>query len=181
MRKRRNGEENFYAFFCECVLFAFQYSDLLFHLVEFAWNASWEIRRPSVSNWKIDSEHENIVLVLRRRLLLLRIYHCELDWLLRLLLLLLSTAAMAVDGFLGRLGMLTTSDHASVVSMNLFVALLCACILIGHLLEENRWINESITALAIVSICVFICIYARGYVCIDVCLYVCVRAACVCY
>ncbi|KAK7269268.1 hypothetical protein RIF29_21989 [Crotalaria pallida] len=44
---------------------------------------------------------------------------------------------------------LTTSDHASVVSMNLFVALLCACIVIGHLLEENRWMNESITALLI--------------------------------
>ncbi|XP_068661749.1 sodium/hydrogen exchanger 1-like [Aristolochia californica] len=43
----------------------------------------------------------------------------------------------------------TTSDHASVVSINLFVALLCACIVIGHLLEENRWMNESITALAI--------------------------------
>ena len=50
------------------------------------------------------------------------------------------------------LKMLATSDHASVVSMNLFVALLCACIVIGHLLEENRWINESITALAIVSL-----------------------------
>ena len=38
----------------------------------------------------------------------------------------------------------------SVVSMNIFVALLSACIIIGHLLEENRWINESITALLIV-------------------------------
>lgn len=44
-----------------------------------------------------------------------------------------------------------TSDHKSVVSINLFVALLCACIVIGHLLEENRWMNESITALIIVS------------------------------
>nr|ABG89337.1 Na+/H+ antiporter [Caragana korshinskii] len=44
---------------------------------------------------------------------------------------------------------LSTSDHASVVSMNLFVALLCACIVVGHLLEENRWMNESITALLI--------------------------------
>ncbi|KAG9136163.1 hypothetical protein Leryth_003782 [Lithospermum erythrorhizon] len=44
---------------------------------------------------------------------------------------------------------LSASDHASVVSMNLFVALLCACIVIGHLLEETRWMNESITALAI--------------------------------
>ncbi|KAL3591320.1 hypothetical protein D5086_009960 [Populus alba] len=51
-----------------------------------------------------------------------------------------------------RLQMLTTSDHASVVSMNLFVALLCACIVIGHLLEENRWMNESITAL-IIGLC----------------------------
>ncbi|GMJ03777.1 sodium hydrogen exchanger 2 [Hibiscus trionum] len=41
------------------------------------------------------------------------------------------------------------SDHASVVSMNLFVALLCTSIVIGHLLEENRWMNESITALVI--------------------------------
>ncbi|KAG9135578.1 hypothetical protein Leryth_002320 [Lithospermum erythrorhizon] len=44
---------------------------------------------------------------------------------------------------------LSTSDHASVVSINLFVALLCACIVIGHLLEEHKWMNESITALAI--------------------------------
>jgi hypothetical protein len=51
-----------------------------------------------------------------------------------------------------RLGVLSsTSDHASVVSINLFVALLCACIVLGHLLEENRWLNESITALIIVS------------------------------
>jgi hypothetical protein len=51
-----------------------------------------------------------------------------------------------------RLGVLSsTSDHASVVSINLFVALLCACIVLGHLIEENRWLNESITALVIVS------------------------------
>ncbi|KAJ6413874.1 hypothetical protein OIU84_006642 [Salix udensis] len=51
-----------------------------------------------------------------------------------------------------KLQMLTTSDHASVVSMNLFVALLCACIVIGHLLEESRWMNESIIAL-IIGLC----------------------------
>ncbi|KAL7132186.1 hypothetical protein ABFS83_12G055200 [Erythranthe nasuta] len=44
---------------------------------------------------------------------------------------------------------LSTSDHASVVSITLFVTLLCACIVVGHLLEENRWMNESITALII--------------------------------
>ncbi|URE48602.1 Sodium hydrogen exchanger [Musa troglodytarum] len=49
-----------------------------------------------------------------------------------------------------RLGkVLATSDHASVVSINLFVALICGCIVIGHLLEERRWMNESITALVI--------------------------------
>ncbi|XVE90138.1 hypothetical protein DITRI_Ditri20bG0054000 [Diplodiscus trichospermus] len=48
-----------------------------------------------------------------------------------------------------KLQAVSTSDHASVVSMNIFVALLCACIVIGHLLEENRWMNESITALLI--------------------------------
>ncbi|KAL3750280.1 hypothetical protein ACJRO7_011300 [Eucalyptus globulus] len=48
-----------------------------------------------------------------------------------------------------RLQALSTSDHTSVVSLNLFVALLLACIVIGHLLEENRWMNESITALMI--------------------------------
>ncbi|KAG1365182.1 Sodium/hydrogen exchanger 2 [Cocos nucifera] len=37
----------------------------------------------------------------------------------------------------------------SVVSINLFVALLCACMVIGRLLEENRWMNDSITALLI--------------------------------
>ncbi|KAI4310991.1 hypothetical protein MLD38_035929 [Melastoma candidum] len=50
---------------------------------------------------------------------------------------------------LSRMQMLYMSDHASVVSLNLFAALLCGCIVIGHLLEENRWMNESITSLVI--------------------------------
>ncbi|XP_030460728.1 sodium/hydrogen exchanger 2 [Syzygium oleosum] len=57
--------------------------------------------------------------------------------------------AAALSTVVSRLQMLSTSDHASVVSLNLFVALLLACIVIGHLLEENRWMNESITALMI--------------------------------
>lgn len=44
------------------------------------------------------------------------------------------------------------ADHIHVVSICLFVFLLCACIVLGHLLEENRWMNESITALLLVSI-----------------------------
>lgn len=58
---------------------------------------------------------------------------------------------METSFLLAKLNMLMTSDHSSVVSMNLFVALLCACIVVGHWLEEYRWMNESITALAIVS------------------------------
>ncbi|CAJ2639915.1 unnamed protein product [Trifolium pratense] len=38
-------------------------------------------------------------------------------------------------------------DHALVVPLTLFVAVLCLCLLIGHLLEENRWVNESIVAI----------------------------------
>lgn len=62
-----------------------------------------------------------------------------------------SMAAFDIGALLEKMKMLWTSDHASVVSINLFIALICACIVIGHLLEENRWMNESITALLIVS------------------------------
>ncbi|KAE8723193.1 Sodium/hydrogen exchanger 2 [Hibiscus syriacus] len=54
------------------------------------------------------------------------------------------------------------SDHASVVSMNLFVALLCTSIVIGHLLEESRWMNESITALVIGLLTGVIILLASG-------------------
>ncbi|TYH60103.1 hypothetical protein ES332_D08G269800v1 [Gossypium tomentosum] len=60
-----------------------------------------------------------------------------------------------------KLQTLFTSDHASVVSLNLFVALLCACIVIGHLLEENRWMNESITAL-VIGLCTGVIILWRS-------------------
>ena len=65
----------------------------------------------------------------------------------------LMSSSMAVGAMFHKL----TSDHASVVSMNIFVALLSACIIIGHLLEENRWINESITALLIVRFLFVFC------------------------
>ncbi|GMN25102.1 hypothetical protein TIFTF001_000797 [Ficus carica] len=35
----------------------------------------------------------------------------------------------------------------TIIALTVFFALLCACIVVGHLLEENRWANESITAL----------------------------------
>ncbi|KAK3415601.1 hypothetical protein EUGRSUZ_H01210 [Eucalyptus grandis] len=47
------------------------------------------------------------------------------------------------------LGMRSEADQVSVDAITLFVGLLCTCIIIGHLLEKNKWINESITALTI--------------------------------
>lgn len=47
-------------------------------------------------------------------------------------------------------GNLGFSDHDAIVSINIFIALLCSCIVIGHLLEGNRWVNESTTALLMV-------------------------------
>ncbi|XP_047155870.1 sodium/hydrogen exchanger 2-like [Vigna umbellata] len=68
-----------------------------------------------------------------------------------------------ISSVVSKLQMVSTSDHSSVVSMNLFVALLCACIVIGHLLEENRWMNESITALLIgISTGVVILLFSGG-------------------
>ncbi|KAL5566148.1 hypothetical protein UlMin_029312 [Ulmus minor] len=43
-------------------------------------------------------------------------------------------------------------DTNTVIALTVFFALLCVCIIIGHLLEENRWANESITAL-ILGLC----------------------------
>ncbi|XP_065851794.1 sodium/hydrogen exchanger 1-like [Euphorbia lathyris] len=40
----------------------------------------------------------------------------------------------------------------TIIALCVFFTLLCACIIIGHLLEENRWANESITAL-ILGLC----------------------------
>ncbi|GAB4846065.1 Sodium/hydrogen exchanger 4 [Ancistrocladus abbreviatus] len=51
----------------------------------------------------------------------------------------------AYSEFLSNLG----SDHAHVVPISVFVAVLCFCLVIGHLLEGNRWVNESITAILI--------------------------------
>ncbi|KAJ8440123.1 hypothetical protein Cgig2_003448 [Carnegiea gigantea] len=38
-------------------------------------------------------------------------------------------------------------DPSTVISITVFFSLICLCIIIGHLLEENRWANESIAAL----------------------------------
>ena len=76
-----------------------------------------------------------------------------------------------LGALLGKMNILSsTSDHTSVVSLNVFIVLLCICIVIGHLLEENRWMNESITALIIVSpsSCLFVYDSCRTYDCVQV-------------
>lgn len=50
---------------------------------------------------------------------------------------------MVVSEYVSNLG----NDHAQVVPVTVFVAVLSLCLVIGHLLEESRWFNESITAI----------------------------------
>ncbi|CAA2991501.1 sodium hydrogen exchanger 2-like [Olea europaea subsp. europaea] len=57
-----------------------------------------------------------------------------------------------LGSMLQKMNMLSNTDNTSVIAINLFVTLLCACIVIGHLLEGNRWMNESITPL-IIGVC----------------------------
>ncbi|KAF5478997.1 hypothetical protein F2P56_005512 [Juglans regia] len=52
---------------------------------------------------------------------------------------------MVVSEYVRNLG----SDHEQVVPVTMFVAVLCLCLVIGHLLEENRCVNESIIAILI--------------------------------
>ncbi|XP_052185589.1 sodium/hydrogen exchanger 1-like [Diospyros lotus] len=52
-----------------------------------------------------------------------------------------------------KLGILRSgTDQVTVDAITLFVTLLCACIVIGHLFEESRWFNESIVSL-IIGLC----------------------------
>ncbi|KAF8657503.1 hypothetical protein HU200_060065 [Digitaria exilis] len=51
-------------------------------------------------------------------------------------------AAAAVNGG-------ATGSSTTVVSICVFTTVLCVCLVAGHLLEENKWVNESITALII--------------------------------
>lgn len=44
-----------------------------------------------------------------------------------------------------------SEDHMVVVAISLFVTLLCACIVLGHLMEEFQYISESVTAIILVS------------------------------
>ncbi|KAK8455396.1 hypothetical protein SEVIR_4G177000v4 [Setaria viridis] len=43
----------------------------------------------------------------------------------------------------------TAGSSTTVVSICVFTGVLCLCLVAGHLLEENKWVNESITALII--------------------------------
>ncbi|KAL9995163.1 putative cation/H+ exchanger, CPA1 family [Helianthus debilis subsp. tardiflorus] len=47
------------------------------------------------------------------------------------------------------------STHSDVISITLFIAVLCLCLVVGHLLETYRWLNESIAAILIVTFLYF--------------------------
>ena len=51
-----------------------------------------------------------------------------------------------------KVGLSDAEDHMVVVSVTLFVTLLCACIVMGHLMEEFHWVSESVTAIILVSL-----------------------------
>lgn len=53
-------------------------------------------------------------------------------------------------------------NTSTIIALSVFFALLCACIIIGHLLHGNRWANESILALLLVRFQNFrsLCSYA---------------------
>ena len=42
-------------------------------------------------------------------------------------------------------------EHPQVVLTTEFMAALCLCLIIAHLLEENRWVTESITAILTIT------------------------------
>lgn len=56
------------------------------------------------------------------------------------------------------------AEHMTVVSICLFVSLLCACIVVGHLLEENQWTNQCETALLLgLGTGIIVLIASKGY------------------
>ncbi|KAI3703029.1 hypothetical protein L6452_28783 [Arctium lappa] len=57
--------------------------------------------------------------------------------------------AMNDNSTLYDLAMNLESSHSQVIPITMFIAVLCLCLVIGHLLEEYRWVNESITAILI--------------------------------
>nr|XP_010913183.1 sodium/hydrogen exchanger 4 [Elaeis guineensis] len=57
---------------------------------------------------------------------------------------------MVLSDFLSAAVMFSNeADHDRVVSISVYAAVLCLCIVVGHLLGENRWVNEAITAMLI--------------------------------
>ncbi|KDP39222.1 hypothetical protein JCGZ_00979 [Jatropha curcas] len=55
------------------------------------------------------------------------------------------------------------NEHAQVVPLTIFVAVLCLCLVIGNLLEENRWVNESINAIIMGCISgILILVFSKG-------------------
>ncbi|KAI3755905.1 hypothetical protein L1987_55714 [Smallanthus sonchifolius] len=61
------------------------------------------------------------------------------------------------------LAMNLESTHSNVIPNTLFIAVLCLCLVVGHLLEAYRWLNESIAAILIVKLLSFFLILFIGF------------------
>ncbi|GJP51043.1 hypothetical protein CLOM_g10213 [Closterium sp. NIES-68] len=57
----------------------------------------------------------------------------------------MNTSAAAVH--VTSLTNLMSAGGTDIAALTLFISLLCACIVVGHILEDVRWINESVTAI----------------------------------
>ncbi|EFJ20533.1 hypothetical protein SELMODRAFT_233139 [Selaginella moellendorffii] len=56
------------------------------------------------------------------------------------------------------------SQRAAVISISLFVSLLCVCIVIGHYYEENRWLNQATIAI-ILKLFLYMIFFLSGLCC----------------
>ncbi|KAJ4955595.1 hypothetical protein NE237_012378 [Protea cynaroides] len=59
----------------------------------------------------------------------------------------MESSILFLTSLLTKISFSSILNQDTVVALTVFFSLLCACIVIGHLLEENQWANESITAL----------------------------------
>ncbi|XP_024389243.1 sodium/hydrogen exchanger 1 isoform X2 [Physcomitrium patens] len=53
----------------------------------------------------------------------------------------------SLHSIMAAVGIVDSGNHMAVVAVSLFVTLLCACIVLGHMMEEFQYISESVTAI----------------------------------
>lgn len=58
----------------------------------------------------------------------------------------------SLHSIMAAVGIVDSGNHMAVVAVSLFVTLLCACIVLGHMMEEFQYISESVTAIFLVRL-----------------------------